>query len=65
MGTPDAEFEPINHIGNRPRRIVTFVNLEMVCSLSFRVTSVDDTNNTISTNTSETIEIKRIVRYKL
>lgn len=47
MGTPYAEFEPINHIGNRPRRIVTFVNLEMVCSLSFRVTSVDDTNNTI------------------
>lgn len=45
--TPYVEFEPINKAGNKVRRIVTFVALTMVNSISFKVTSVKSTNDII------------------
>ncbi len=48
MGVPYAEFEPINKINGKQKRIVTFVNIEMVCSLSFKTDSAEATSNIIT-----------------
>lgn len=46
--TPYAEFEPLNNKKRTPRRIVTFIGLEMINALSFKTDSLKLTNDTIS-----------------
>ena len=38
----------INKINGKQKRIVTFVNIEMVCSLSFKTDSAEATSNIIT-----------------
>ena len=54
--TPYTEFEPVNNNPNSPgnkKRIVTFIALTMVNSISFRTTNTNSVQNIID-NTSET-----------
>lgn len=45
--TPYVEFEPINKDNEKVKRIVTFIGLTMVNSLSFKTKSVKDANDII------------------
>lgn len=46
--TPYTEFEPINKIGDKVKRIVTFIGLTMVNAVSFRTDSVKASNDLIT-----------------
>lgn len=47
LETPYVEFEPINKVKDKPKRIVTFIALTMINALSFKTSSVKAANDII------------------
>lgn len=48
LETPYVEFEPINKVKDKTKRILTFIGLESINAITFNTTSVEAVNNTIT-----------------
>lgn len=48
LETPYVEFEPINKTGDKTRRVLTFIGLNSINSITFTANSVIETNSIIA-----------------